>query len=63
MSWQLDADLRANLVCPKCRGELVDVQRGLLCPTDRVVYLVRDGVPWMVDEVSERATAEELAAS
>jgi len=57
----LDPELRAILVCPQCRGELQDVARGLLCPADALVFPVRDGVPWMVWELAEPATPEELA--
>ncbi|MEM6929590.1 MAG: Trm112 family protein [Myxococcota bacterium] len=37
-------------MCPICRGPLTDVEMGLECPTDRLVYPVVDGVPWLIEE-------------
>ena len=60
VTWTLDPELRALLVCPLCRSELIDVDRGLLCANDRVVFPVEDGVPLMVRECALRAEPEEL---
>ena len=60
MAPDLDAELRAILVCPRCRGDLLDVPRGLLCPADAVVYPVVDGVPHLIEERALRATPAEL---
>jgi len=66
--WTLDAELRALLVCPLTRGELVDVERGLYSPEADLVFPVQDGVPMMVRECAlqptpqERARATELPA-
>lgn len=46
----IDPEVRAILVCPRCRGELVDVPGGLRCPAEALVYPVRDGIPWLVSE-------------
>lgn len=49
----LDPQLLDILVCPKCRGELEYRQDppALICPTDRLRYDVRDGIPvLLVDE-------------
>ena len=62
MAAELDPEIRALLVCPRCRGELVDVARGLLCPTDAVVYPVVEGIPQMIDERALRATEAERQA-
>lgn len=63
----LNPQLRAILVCPKCRGALTDVPAGpaataatastgteaLECATCRLRYPVRDGIPVMlVDEAT-----------
>ena len=59
----LDAELRALLVCPVCRGELVDVPRGLLCPVDELVFPVLEGLPVMLPEEALEPTAAERAAA
>ncbi len=49
----LPPELLAILVCPKCKGELEYRQspESLVCHTDRLVYLVEDGIPIMlIDE-------------
>ena len=49
----MDAALRGQLVCPRCKGALTDDEaRGeLVCPRCGLVYPVRDDVPIMlVDE-------------
>lgn len=54
-------DVRALLVCPRCKGELEDRHGeggalvGLECPRDRVVYPVVDGVPWLTVERARKA--------
>lgn len=50
----LNPQLRALLVCPKCRAELEDHAAGLACQTCRRVYPVIDGVPRMVPEESRK---------
>lgn len=60
--WELDQTLRSILVCPICRGELVDVERGLLCPKDKRVFLVVENIPMMLEALSKPATPEELAS-
>ena len=46
----IDERVRALLVCPSCRGDLEDVEGGLRCPTEKLVYPVIDGVPHLVAE-------------
>ena len=58
----IDAEIRAILVCPICRGELVDVPRGLTCPSDGLTFPVVDGVPHLVQELALPATDAERAA-
>jgi uncharacterized protein YbaR (Trm112 family) len=45
---QIDALLRSVLVCPVCRGELVDLSNGLGCRSCRLIYPVVEGRPWML---------------
>lgn len=61
--WTLDPDLRALLVCPLTRCELVDVERGLYSPDADKVFPVEDGVPLMVQECALQPTDEERAAA
>jgi uncharacterized protein YbaR (Trm112 family) len=50
LSWRLDPELRALLVCPACRGPLCDRQEGLACPACALLYPVVDDVPWLIPE-------------
>ncbi|MBT3221173.1 MAG: Trm112 family protein [Proteobacteria bacterium] len=50
----LDPKLRQLLVCPLCRGELEDHEQGLRCGTDKLIFPIRDGVPYMVRELAIR---------
>ena len=58
-SWTLDAELRALLVCPITRCELIDVERGLYSPDADKVFPVVEGVPMMVLECALTPTDEE----
>lgn len=50
----LAPDLRALLVCPKCKGALeyrVAPHEELVCPACRLIYAVEDDIPIMlIDE-------------
>ena len=46
----MDPDLRALLVCPSCRGDLMDAVDGLLCEPCDQFYPVQEGVPFLVPE-------------
>jgi uncharacterized protein YbaR (Trm112 family) len=61
LPWKLDPELRALLVCPVTRGELVDVPRGLYSPAADLVFPVVDGVPHLVRELALRPTPDERA--
>lgn len=61
-TWTLDPELRALLVCPLTRGELVDVERGLYSPQAELVFPVQDGIPMLVKECALAPTDEERAA-
>lgn len=62
-TWTLDPELRALLLCPQTRCELVDVTRGLYSPEADVVYPVVEGVPFMVPECALPPTDDERAAA
>ena len=46
--------VRALLVCPQCRGELLGEPRGLVCPPCRRLYPIIDGIPRMAPEEAIR---------
>ena len=48
----IDADLRKELVCPECRGELVDGPDNLICERCALVYPIVDGAPWLLRELA-----------
>lgn len=53
----LPDDVRALLVCPRCHGELGDVESGLRCEACDVVYPVEQGVPvLLIDSTRESET-------
>lgn len=52
MTWSLDPKLRSILVCPKCRGDLEDIDEGLLCRHDALLFPVVDSVPMMILELA-----------
>jgi hypothetical protein len=52
----LTQDLLEILACPQCKGDLEyrEGESRLLCPTCRLSYAVRDGIPVMlVDQASK----------
>lgn len=55
---EIPAKIRALLVCPRCRGDLVDAGTAtapkLVCNACRVAYPVEQGIPVLL---AERATA------
>jgi hypothetical protein len=54
--WTLDAELRAILVCPACRGELSDVPEGLHCAACALLYPVVDDIPQLIPEEAKPYT-------
>ena len=49
----IDDELKAILVCPKCKGDLLFEDARIVCPACRKAYPIRDGIPVML--VSEAA--------
>ena len=47
----IPADVRAVIVCPRCRGELADDSNGFRCDACRLRYRRERGIPvLLVDE-------------
>ena len=73
MCMAVSADLLALLLCPESRAPLKYLAAGvrgpdetLFCPTSRLVYPVRGGIPVMLVDEAERVDegeAERLAAA
>jgi uncharacterized protein YbaR (Trm112 family) len=49
----IDDELKAILVCPACKGDLLFEEARIVCPACRRAYPIRDGIPVML--VSEAA--------
>jgi len=49
----IDDELKAILVCPVCKGDLLFEEARIICGACRKAYPVRDGIPVML--VSEAA--------
>lgn len=59
----MDKALLDILACPNCKGSLIyrKSENELICPTCRVAYPIRDGIPVMLtDEVRTLADDEKL---
>jgi uncharacterized protein YbaR (Trm112 family) len=50
----IDDELKAILVCPVCKGDLLFEETRIICGACRKVYPIRDGIPVMlVSEATE----------
>jgi uncharacterized protein YbaR (Trm112 family) len=49
----IDDELKAILVCPACKGDLLFEEARIICPACLRAYPIRDGIPVML--VSEAA--------
>ncbi|MDE2070983.1 MAG: Trm112 family protein [Gammaproteobacteria bacterium] len=58
----MDAKLLEILVCPLCKGPLVyhKAENELVCKPDRLAYLVRDGIPVMLQEEARELGTDEI---
>jgi uncharacterized protein YbaR (Trm112 family) len=51
----LSSELLAILVCPACKGSLVqEGNTGLICPACRLRYPIRDGIPVLLIDEAEK---------
>jgi tetraacyldisaccharide 4'-kinase len=60
----MDSRLLDILVCPICKGPLLyrKAEQELICKADRLAFLIRDGIPVMLeDEARKLDPAEEVA--
>jgi uncharacterized protein YbaR (Trm112 family) len=47
----VDDELKAILVCPACKGDLLFEEHRIVCPACRKAYPIRDDIPVMlIDE-------------
>jgi len=44
----IDEELRAILVCPACKGDLLFEETRIICPACQKAYPIRDGIPVML---------------
>lgn len=56
----ISKDLLDIIVCPKCKGDIIllDDESGFVCPSCRLKYPIRDGIPVMLVDEAEEAVAE-----
>ena len=57
----IDDELKAILVCPACKGDLMFEESRIICPACRKAYPIRDDIPVML--VSEAADWTPSASS
>ena len=58
----IDDELRAILVCPACKGELLFEESRIICPACRKAYPIREGIPVMLVDEAEAWTPPAGAA-
>lgn len=44
----IDDELKAILVCPACKGDLLFEEARIICPACRKAYPIREGIPVML---------------
>jgi hypothetical protein len=49
----IDDELKAILVCPACKGDLLFEETRIICPACRKAYPIRDGIPVMLVNEAE----------
>jgi uncharacterized protein YbaR (Trm112 family) len=57
----MDAKLLDILVCPICKGPLVNAKpkQELICKPDRLAFPVKDGIPVMIEDDARKLAPEE----
>mgnify|MGYP000494908060 CR=1 FL=1 len=57
----MDAKLLDILVCPLCKGPLLykKTENELICKADRLAFLIKDGIPVMLEDEARKLPAEE----
>ena len=59
----MDKRLLSILVCPLCKGKLIDKKSEFICLFDRLAYPVQDGIPVMLEEEARVISLEEKEQS
>jgi uncharacterized protein YbaR (Trm112 family) len=49
----IDDELKAILVCPACKGDLLFEEPRIICPACKKAYPIRDGIPVMLISEAE----------
>lgn len=55
----MDKKLLEILVCPLCKGKLLNKKQELICRFDRLAFPVRDGIPIMLENEARIISLEE----
>ena len=55
----MDKKLLEILVCPLCKGHLIDKKDEVICRFDRLAYPIRDGIPVMLEHEARIISLEE----
>lgn len=55
----MDKKLLEILVCPACKGKLINTKNELICRFDRLAYPIRDGIPVMLENEARKISLEE----
>lgn len=57
----MDQRLLDIIACPVCKGQLKYLRDSgeLLCRVDRLVYPVRDGIPWLLEEEARQLASDD----
>lgn len=57
----MDAKLLDILVCPLCKGPLLykKTENELICKADRLAFLIKDGIPVMLEDEARKLSADE----
>lgn len=55
----MDKKLLKILVCPLCKGHLINKKQELICLFDRLAFPIREGIPVMLVHEAREITLEE----
>jgi uncharacterized protein len=55
----VDKHLLEILVCPLCKGSLVQKNKELICRFDRLAFPIRDGIPMMLENEAREIPLDE----
>ncbi|MBN9231489.1 MAG: tetraacyldisaccharide 4'-kinase [Legionella sp. 40-6] len=55
----MDKKLLELLVCPLCKGKLIEKKQELICKFDRLAFPIHDGIPVMLEDEARVISLEE----